>query len=153
MTEYVLDNIKLSLQTYLESTLTALQIQAGSSIVTPTPQEYKIGEHDPNVLTTYPSILIWSPYSRKKSDQPGFQEREIWFRVLAWITENDLDNLHRFICRYSDGIGKVLREESYWKVNLHNPVIEDSNNTDQYQTNVGYAQGTLLEGTIDYILS
>lgn len=153
MTEYVLDNIKLSLQTYLETTLTALQVEAGSSIVTPTPQEYKIGVHDPDVLTTYPSIVIWSPYSRKKTDQAGFQEREIWFRVLSWITENDLENLHRFVSRYSDGVGTVLRNESYWNVNLHNPVIEDSNNTDLYETNVGYAQGTLLEGTIDYILS
>lgn len=151
-TEYALEAIKTMLTTYLPAELIAIQVEAGSLTVTPVPAEYKIGEHDTDILTLYPSILIWSPYSRKQKDEPGYQEREIWIRVLSWIISNDMEDLHRFISRYSDGVGRVLRDENKWASGLHNPVIEDSNNTDLYQSDVGYAQGCLLEMTVDYIM-
>lgn len=152
--EYAVDTLKLNLETYLSAELTTIQMESGSSKVAPTPAEYKIGEHDPEILTMYPSILIWSQYSRKSKDSQGFQVREIWMRVLVWIVQNDLEDLHRFILRYGDAVSRVFREESYWEAkSFFNPVVEDANNTDLYkQESVGYAQGVLIEGTIDYLL-
>lgn len=152
-TEIILDNVKSMLETNLATELIALQLEAESSVVTTAPAEFKIGEHDPNVLTLYPSILIWSPYSRKINDQQGFQVRQVWVRVLSWIVENDLENLHRFIARYSDAVSRIFREETNWNTSLSNSNVEDCNNTDLYNTNTGYAQGCLMEGTIEYILS
>lgn len=152
--EYALDTLKSNLETYLSTKLTEIQIESGSSSVAPTPAEFKLGEHDPNILTMYPSVLVWSPYSRKSRDSTGFQVREIWIRTLVWIVQNDLEDLHRFIARYGDAVSRVIRDESLWESKgFHNPVVEDSNNTDLYkQDTVGYAQGVLVESTIDYIL-
>lgn len=152
--EYALDTLKSNLETYLSTKLTEIQIESGSSSVAPTPAEFKLGEHDPNILTMYPSVLVWSPYSRKSKDSQGFQVREIWIRTLVWIVQNDLEDLHRFIVRYGDAVSRVIRDESLWESKgFHNPVVEDSNNTDLYkQETVGYAQGVLVESTIDYIL-
>lgn len=152
-TEYTIDNCKSSLESYLTGQLTAVEVESSVTTVTPTPAEYKTGEHDTDILTLFPSVLVWSPLSRKKNDQPGFQVREVWIRILVWITENDQENLHRFISRYGDAVSRVFRTESYWNGGLHNPVVEDVNNTDLYKTNVGYAQGCLIEGTVDYIIS
>lgn len=151
-TEYILNGIKSNLESYVETELTAIQVEASSSVVAPTPQEYKLGEHDTDVLTTYPSILIWSPYSRKTNDYQGFQNREVWYRVLTWVVENDLENLHIFVTRYGDAVARVLRNESYLPIHLHDCVVEDINNTDIYQTDVAYAQGCVVEGTVNYIL-
>lgn len=152
-TEYALDTLKTNLETYLTTELTTIQHEANSSVVAPSPGEYKFGVHDPNILTLFPSISIYSPYSRKRTDKSGFQVREIWIRVLTYVVANDLEDLHRYVVRYSDGIAKVFRNESYWEAkSFHNPVVEDSNNTDLYERDIGYAQGTLLEGTIDYLL-
>ena len=153
-TEYALDTFKSNLETYLAAELIVIQNESGSSKVTPVPAEYKLGEHDPNILTMYPSINIWSPYSRKSKDSQGYQVREIWIRTLAWVVQNDLEDLHRFIVRYGDGVLRVFRDESYWEAkSFHNPVVEDANYTDLYkQDSVGYAQGVLIEGTIDYLL-
>ena len=152
-TEYAIENAKSMLETNLASTLIILQNEASSSIVTPTPQEYIIGEYDPETLTLYPAVLIWSPKSNKVNDQYGYQTRSIWIRVLVWITENNLEYLHRFLIRYSDAVLRVLRDESNWIAGLHNPVVENTDNTDLYkQQTVGYAQGTLIEGTVDYML-
>lgn len=153
-TEYIIENVKTMLETNLTTELTTIEVELDTSISTPTPAEYGIGEIDPNVLTLYPSVLIWSPLSRKKNDQQGFQVREVWIRILVWIVENDLENLHRFVTRYGDAVSRIFREETNWNVSLHNPVLEDVNNTDLYKReSVGYAQGCLIEGTVDYILS
>lgn len=152
-TEYIVENAKDMLETNLTTELTAIEVELSTSTTTPTPAEYKIGEHDPDVLTLFPSVLVWCPSSRKKNDQQGFQVRQVWIRILVWIVENDLENLHRFIIRYSDAVSRVFREETNWDASLSNPVIEDVNNTDLYKSNVGYAQGCLIEGTVDYILS
>jgi hypothetical protein len=151
-TEYIINSLKTNLETYLSNELITIEHESSSTIVTPTPQEFLIGEHDAEVLTKYPSVLIWSPYSRKKMDIQGCQERQVWVRILTWITENDLSNLHKFLVRYSDAIGRILRDEEKTPLHTHNIVIEDSNNTDLYKTNVGYAQGCLLECTVDYIM-
>lgn len=151
--EYVINYVISTLQTYLPGVLVDLQAEASSSIVTPSIAEYKFGEHDPDVLTLFPSIQVYSPLSRRNFDNQGFQDRTIWLRILTWVTENDLSNLHRFGCRYNDGVARVLRNEQYYGNYINNILIEDSSNTDQYQTNVGYAQGYMQEVTVDYILA
>lgn len=152
-TEYILDRFKTNLETYLPTELNTIQVESGSSIVTPAPLDYKLGQFSPSVLTLYPSVQIYSPNSRENQDTSHFQLRSVWIRVIVWITENDLSNLHRFISRYTDGVSRVLRREDYYPPYVNNVVIGDTNNTDQYQTNVGYAQGTQIELTADYIMS
>lgn len=151
--EYAVDNLKSMLESNLASVLVSLQMESSSSIVTPTPGQYKIGEHDGTILTIYPALCIWSPFSRKQLNEQGFQLRRVWLRVLIWVVDNDLGNLHRFILRYSDAVSRIMRIETNWNNGLHNPVVEDANNTDLYKvTNLGYGQGCLVESTIDYLL-
>ena len=153
-TEYILNNTKSMLEDNLSSMLTTLKVEASSSITSPTPAEFNIGEYDPDILTTFPSILIWSPVSEKITDEYGFQNRRVHIRVLSWILDNDRSNLHIHLVRYVDSVLRIMRSETNWNTGLHNPVVERSDNTDLYrQETVGYAQGCLVEATIDYILS
>jgi len=151
-TEYILDQFKSLLETNLASELITLQNEAGSSIVTPAPQEFKIGEHGTNVLTTFPTVLILSPYSRKRTDFSGAQDREVWFNIVCWIVSNDLENLHRFLCRYSDAISRILRNEENTPTHTHDCEIGDTTISELYPTNVGYTQGCQVQGTINYIM-
>ena len=151
-TEYALKNIETMLTNNMTSVLNDLKIENSSTLVAPEPQSYNFGEIDTNILTSFPAINIWSPYSRKEKNEQGFQVRRIWLRVLAWIVQNDVSNLHRIVVRYGDAMSRILRIETNWNNNLFNPVIEDLNNTDLYEKNIGYAQGCLLEATIDYVL-
>ena len=152
-TEFALNNVNTMLQANLTTVLTALETESGTTTITPTPNEYKIGVYDdPNLITTFPCVTIYSPYTRKAKDEVGFQVRRVSLRVLVWVIENDVSNLHRFVVRYGDAVSRILRIESNWTAGLHNSVIEDVNNTELYQRNVGFAQGVLIESTIDYLL-
>jgi hypothetical protein len=153
-TEYILNNTKSMLEDNLSSMLTTLKVEASSSITSPTPAEFNIGEYDPDILTTFPSILIWSPASEKITDEYGFQNRRVYVRVLTWILDNDRSNLQIHLVRYVDSVLRIMRSETNWNTGLHNPIVERSDNTDLYRNEtVGYAQGCLVEATIDYILS
>ena len=152
--EYILNNVKTMLENNLSTMLTTLKVEASSSITSPIPAEYNIGEYDPDILTTFPSILIWSPTSEKITDEYGYQNRRVYIRVLSWILDNDKSDLHIHLVRYVDSVLRIMRSETNWNTILHNPVVERSDNTDLYrQETVGYAQGCLVEATIDYILS
>ena len=152
-TEFALNNVNTMLQANLESVLTDLETEVGTSTVTPTPGEYKIGVYeDPNLITMFPCVTIHSPFTRKAVDEAGFQIRRVSLRVLVWVAENDVSNLHRFVARYGDAVSRILRIKTNWSAGLHNSVIEDVNNTELYKTNVAYSQGVLIESTIDYLL-
>lgn len=151
-TEYILDQLKSVLESNLSSELTTLQVEAGSSIITPTPFAFLLGEYEPDVLEGLPSVCIWCPNSRESNDYQGAQDREVWFHVVTWIASDNLTNLHRFLCRYSDGISRILRDESNTPTHTHNCVVGDVSISELYPTNVSYTQGCRVEGTINYIM-
>lgn len=153
-TEIALDTFKTVLENNLSSMLVTLQMEAESSIVTPSPQEFKIGEYVPDVLTTYPCIFLFSPNSNNSNDHQGFQNRSITLNIVSWVIDNDLENLHRFLIRYTDSVSRLYRDETKWaNSGFHNPLLGESNNSDLYTSDIGYAQGCYVQGTIDYILS
>lgn len=151
--EYVLDNIKSMMETYLTAMLRTLEIESSATIQTIDPQEYIIGERDLDTLTMFPCILVYGKNSTDINDQFGYQERELTYEVLAWIAENDQEHLHRFVIRYGDAIVRILRKETYWESNLHTPIVKLCTFSDLYKSNVGYAQGVMIAGTIRYIIS
>jgi hypothetical protein len=151
-TEFAINNALEILENNMTTNLTALQMESSSSIVTPDIEEYKFGEYNHTLFTKFPSICVWSPYSRKSIDKTGFQIRRISLKTLVWSVANDLSDLHRFVARYSNAIERILRDESNWSPKLHNSLVEDSNLTDLYQVNVGYGQGCQVDSTIDYLL-
>jgi hypothetical protein len=154
-TEYILGNIKTILETYIDTEIDTIEIESNSSTLLDNIAEFKLGEFiDPNILTLFPSICIYSPGSDSKNDYQNFQEREVTINILTWIVENDLENLHRFISRCSDAIQRVLRTESYYNNNdIYNPIIKKAENTDLYKRDVGYAQGLLVTMTVNYLMS
>lgn len=153
-TEIALDRVKTILTNNLSATLIVLQMEAESTTVTPTPQEFKVGEFiEPDIISTFPFICVYSPSSLSKNDYSNFQDRTININVLSWIVENDVETLHRFLVRYGEGIQRILRNESnFSSLGFHNPVVKNAENTDLYKTDVQYAQGVLVQFDINYIL-
>lgn len=151
--EYVLNNIKTMLETYLTAMLRTIETEASAAIQTTDPEEYSIGERDLDILTMFPVVLTYAKNSDESDDEFGYQERTLTYEIVAWIVENDQENLHRFVVRYGDAIVRILRKESYWATNLHTPVVKLCTFTDLFKSNVGYAQGVMVTGDVRYIIS
>ncbi|MFA5731863.1 MAG: hypothetical protein WC934_07650 [Acidithiobacillus sp.] len=151
--EYAVDSVIGILTNKLNAALITLQYEAGSSLVTPTPEEYKFGDRDPSNLTVFPTIIVKANRSFKKDDQYEFQERVIAIEVITWIVNEDEETLHRFVLRYGDAIQRVLRKESNWPANLHSPKAENAQYSDIYLTSFGLAQGVLNQVEIRQIIS
>lgn len=151
--EYVLNNIKTMMETYLTAMLRTVETEASAVTQTTDPQEYLIGERDLDILTMFPSILIYGKNSADNDDEQGYQERIFNYEIVAWVVENDQENLHRFVVRYGDSIVRILRKESYWETNLHTPIVKICTFTDLFKSTIGYAQGVMVNGEIRYIIS
>jgi len=151
--EYVLNNIKTMMETYLTAMLRTVETESSAVTQTIDPQEYLIGERDLDILTMFPSVLIYGKNSSDNDDEFGYQERLFNYEIVAWVVENDQENLHRFVVRYGDSIVRILRKESYWNKNLHTPIVRMCTFTDLFKSTIGYAQGVMINGEIRYIIS
>lgn len=151
--EYVLNNIKTMMETYLTAMLRTVETESSVTTQTTDPQEYVIGERDLDILTMFPVVLTYAKNSADNDDQFGYQERTLTYEIVAWVVENDQENLHRFVVRYGDAIVRILRKESYWATNLHTPVVKVCTFTDLFKSTIGYAQGVMITGEIRYIIS
>lgn len=151
--EYVLNNIKTMMETYLTAMLRTVETEASAVTQTTDPEEYIIGERDLDILTMFPAVLIYGKNSTDNDDEYGYQERIFSYEIVAWVVENDQENLHRFVVRYGDSIVRILRKESYWQTNLHTPIVRMCTFTDLFKSTIGYAQGVMVNGEIRYIIS
>lgn len=151
--EYALNNIKTIIEDGINDMLDVIDIEVNASVATPNPVEFAFGNRDTNIITQYPAVLVVGKESLTYNDQYRFQERQLNFEIVVWITQNDIENLHRFILRYSDAIARLLRNEDNWTTDLNTPVIKTLTYTDIYQTNVGYAEGCSITGSVNYFIS
>jgi len=151
--EFVLNNIKTMMETYLTAMLRTVETEASAVTQTTDPQEYIIGERDLDILTMFPAVLIYGKNSSDNDDEFGYQERIFTYEIVTWVVENDQENLHRFVVRYGDSIVRILRKESYWNKNLHTPIVRMCTFTDLFKSTIGYAQGVMVNGEIRYIIS
>jgi len=121
--EFVLNNIKTMMETYLTAMLRTVETEASAVTQTTDPQEYIIGERDLDILTMFPAVLIYGKNSSDNDDEFG------------------------------DSIVRILRKESYWNKNLHTPIVRMCTFTDLFKSTIGYAQGVMVNGEIRYIIS
>jgi len=151
--EYALNSCKNLLETHLTSMILLIENETGATYNAPTPKEFHFGERETDIMTDFPSIQIIGRSSNSVDDQYNYQDRSLKFEVIAWIIEEDVEKLCRYILRYADAITKCLRKEDYWDVNLHNPVSSEAVYSGLYRTDFGLAKGCLINGSIDYIIT
>lgn len=151
--EYALNSCKSILENYLSVAIVDIENEVLATYNAPSPKEFSFGEKETSVMTEFPCIQVVGKSSSGSNDQYQYQIRTLKFEVITWIIEDDMEKLSRYILRYADAIVKCLRNEEYWSVNLHSPVIGDAVYSDLYRTDFGLAKGCLVNGQIDYVIS
>lgn len=151
--EYVLNNVKTILETYIDSMVNTIETEASASVNAPDISQFFIGKLDLQLLTSFPCIYIYADESRHHNDQQGFQERTLKYNVVCWTTQNDLELLHRYVIRYGEAITRVLRKENYYPENLNTPLVKIATYSDLYKSTVGYAYGVDVECNINYFIT
>jgi hypothetical protein len=152
-TEYALNRINTMITNNLNTMLATIDSEVSASRSTPTFEEIKIGLLSADILTTFPCLLIYADTTNIKQDEYQWQDRRLYYEIIAWVVENDPSDLHRFVLRYGDAIVRILRKESNWIPNLHSPIIREVKYSDLYQSDHGLAQGCMVQGEINYIIS
>ena len=84
--------------------------------------------------------------------QYQWQERTLNFVIVAWVVEVDAELLHRFIVRYGDAIGRILKDPDNWSGYLSSPVVGTTSYSDIYTVEHGLSQGCSIEGTIEFFI-
>jgi hypothetical protein len=151
--EYALNRIQTMLTNNLNTMLATIDIEVSASRSTPQYSEMKIGLLDTDILTMFPSILIYADTTNIKQDEYKWQDRRLYYEIIAWVVENDPSYLHRFVLRYGDAIVRILRKESNWIPNLHSSIMREVKYSDLYKSDHGLCQGCLIQGEIDYIIT
>lgn len=151
--EYAIDSILQYLESDLETMLTTIKNESGSSLIAPIPANFIFGEKLPDAIDNFPSIMCKASLVDDKDNQYENQERRAFLEVIFWIVEVDESKLHRYVVRYGEAITRILRNETKWKVNLYNPKVGLCQYSDVYDANIGLAQGGSVKVEIDYVIS
>lgn len=151
--EYALNSIKYYLENNVDSEVDSLEVESSAAVNAPDIEDFKIGTYFPIELSEFPAILIKAQKTSNKDDQYELQERTLNFEIQCWCVNVDAQELQRFICRYTEAIVRVLRNENNWKNSLHSPKINDATISDLFEVDHGLAQGSQILGQISYIIS
>jgi len=151
--EYVLDSAKTILTANLATQIAVIEAENASTVIAPTPAIFLVGKLDPTVLAEFPSVQVIMKNSSFKNDQYLWQDRVARLEIVCWVTACDMQNLHRFVTRYGDGVVRCLRKESNWANSLHNPKVGDALYSDLFETEYGMAEGCLVNCEVEYIIN
>lgn len=146
--ENAIDKAKEILESGLPAQITALN--EGQDNNAPAPQIYLVGNYlgREELLHTLPAITLDARNTGSKKSQEAWEEMDQEFYVWAIVAEVNIENLHRYIMRYGEGIRAVMKKMDNWSSGWHNPRITNTLYTGVFEAGHRLVQGCRVECSI-----
>jgi hypothetical protein len=151
--EYALNNVADILETYLANEIVTVETEASATYSAPSPAQFIYGPYVESLIENFPAWIILGDNSSNKINSQGYQVRTFRYDCVIWAVADDLEKVHRYILRYADATVRILRNENYLWNYLCNPLAETARYSDAFESEVGLAQGALVQGSIEIIIA